>query len=349
LDAGTVWRAVSRRVFDMGESEPDLVALLLWASSPEKSIRYLNASDELKASLCQRLTGRLGDVADSVLRFVESGASANALALAVVCQVIFGEGQEYTLDAASARMEQYHGNKPVPKGVGRTLGRAAQDAIADLDRQDDPRIAQHHLQLADDLLRQFRCEDHAYRNRLTLLGYENRLARLGEQIAAAIDTPNEASIQRCEELLAHIANHRLAKVGRYREMASRAEIAVRLVRWLSRPSPASKAFAEFAATYFKELAFVDWARESIVRGDEVPELSKAYQRLANDQVVFQRRSEFSQAFAEGTGGTGPRSGLSSWASAASRTCWSRSLPRSCASRQPGVVDRSRRHELGRLP
>lgn len=296
LDAGTVWRAVSRRVFDMGESEPDLVALLLWASSPEKSIRYLNASDELKASLCQRLTGRLGDVADSVLRFVESGASANALALAVVCQVIFGEGQEYTLDAASARMEQYHGNKPVPKGVGRTLGRAAQDAIADLDRQDDPRIAQHHLQLADDLLRQFRCEDHAYRNRLTLLGYENRLARLGEQIAAAIDTPNEASIQRCEELLAHIANHRLAKVGRYREMASRAEMAVRLVRWLSRPSPASKAFAEFAATYFKELAFVDWARESIVRGDEVPELSKAYQRL--DQVVFQRRSEFSQAFAK---------------------------------------------------
>src|ERR1700688_3404198 len=29
LDAGTVWRAVSRHVFEMGESEPDLVGLLL--------------------------------------------------------------------------------------------------------------------------------------------------------------------------------------------------------------------------------------------------------------------------------------------------------------------------------
>ena len=33
LDAGTVWRAISRHVFDMGESEPDLVSLLLWATT----------------------------------------------------------------------------------------------------------------------------------------------------------------------------------------------------------------------------------------------------------------------------------------------------------------------------
>jgi PglZ domain len=296
LDAGTVWRAVSRHVLEMGESEPDLVGLLIWACSRSGSARYLNASDELRASVSKRLTARLGDVTASVLRFIESGASANALALAVVCQVVFGEGQDVTLDAAAARMEQYHGNKPVSKGVGHTLGRAAQDAIADLDRPEDQRIAQHHLQLADDLLRQFRCEDHAYRNRLTLLGYEQRLARLGEQISSAIETPSETAIQRCEELQQHIANHRLAKVGRYQERALRTEMAVRLVRWLSRPLPSSPAFSDLASFYFKELAFVDWARESIGRGDEVPDLSKAFQQL--DQVVFQRRSEFSHVFAK---------------------------------------------------
>ncbi len=296
LDAGTVWRAVSRHVFEMGESEPDLVGLLLWSTSKSGSARYLNASDELKASVSKRLTGRLGDVADSVLRFIESGASANALALAVVCQVVFGEGQDTTLDAAAARMEQYHDNKPVSKGVGRTLGRAAQDAIADLDRPEDHRIAQHHLQIADDLLRQFRCDDHAYRNRLTLLGYEQRLARLGEQIVSAIEAPSESAIQRCEELQQFIAAHRLAKVGRYQERALRTEMAVRLVRWLSRPLPSSPAFADLASLYLKELAFVDWARESICRGEEVPDLSKAFQQL--DQVVFTRRSEFSQLFAK---------------------------------------------------
>jgi len=296
LDAGTVWRAISRHVFEMGESEPDLVGLLLWATSKSGSARYLKASDELKGSLSQRLTSRLGDVADSVLRFIESDAGPSAVALAVVCQVVFGEGQDTTLDAAAARMEQYHGNKPVSKGVGRTLARAAQDAIADLDRPEDHRIAQHHLQLADDLLRQFRCEDHAYRNRLTLLGYEQRLARLGEQIVSAIEAPSESAIQRCEELQHHITAHRLAKVGRYQERALRTEMAVRLVRWLSRPPLSSPAFADLASIYLKELAFVDWARESICRGDEVADLSKAYQQL--DQVVFTRRSEFSQVFAK---------------------------------------------------
>ena len=53
-----------------------------------------------------------------ILRFIESGAGADALALAVACQVVFGEGEDPTLDAAAARMEQYHGNKPIPQGVG---------------------------------------------------------------------------------------------------------------------------------------------------------------------------------------------------------------------------------------
>ena len=102
-------------------------------------------------------------------------------------------------------------------------------------------------------------------------------------------------MERCEELQHLIAGHRLARVGRYRERALRTEMAVRLVRWLSRPSPASPAFADMASGYLKELAFVDWARESICRGDEVPDLSEAFQQL--DQAVFRRRSEFSRGFA----------------------------------------------------
>ena len=41
LDGGTVWRAISRHVFDMGESEPDLVSLLLWATTRSASTPIL--------------------------------------------------------------------------------------------------------------------------------------------------------------------------------------------------------------------------------------------------------------------------------------------------------------------
>jgi hypothetical protein len=36
----------------------------------------------------------------------------------------------------AARMEQYHGNKPIPVMVGRALGRVANDAVADLERME---------------------------------------------------------------------------------------------------------------------------------------------------------------------------------------------------------------------
>jgi hypothetical protein len=296
LDAGTVWRATCRHVFEMGEREPDLVMLLLWATNKATSARYLNVSEVLKGNLRQRLVSNLGEAADSILRFVDCQTGADALALAVVCQVVFGEGQDVVLDAAAARMEHYHNNKPIPKLVGRALSRIANDAIADIDRTDDPRFAQEHLQMADELLKLFRCEDHAYRSRLTLLGYEQRLNRFGNQITATLANLNQEAIRRCEELQSDIAAHRRAKIGQRTEQLSRTEMALRLLRWLAAPVPLATSFSEMANVYRKELAFVDWARESICRGEDVADLTKAYQQL--DEAVLARREQFNQVFAK---------------------------------------------------
>jgi hypothetical protein len=306
LDGGTVWRAISRHVFDMGESEPELVSLLLWATTKSASSRYSNASPELRTSLRDRLVRNLGDAAESILRFIESGASADALALAIVCQVVYGEGKDSTLEAAAARMEQYHSNRPIPPSIGRCLGDVATDAIADLDRRDDPRASLPHLQRADELLRQFRCEDRAYRNRLTCLSFEQRLARFGVQVDAAISTPSNEPIPSCERHQAEITDHRLAKLGRKRDQISRSEMALRLVRWLSRSVPTLRSFPEFAQSYRQELSYVDWARESICRGEDIPELSEAYQHL--DKGVLECREQFNRLFARS---------LADWTSAGS--------------------------------
>ena len=294
LDAGTLWRAVCRHVFDMGEREPDLVTLLLWATDETKAVRYVAASDELRGALHQRLVSNLGEAADSIFNFLDSGAGTDALALAVTCQVVFGSSDSPVLDAAAARMEQYHDNKPISRHVGVALGRIAGEAVADLDRKDDPKLAQRHLQRADELLRQFRCEDQAYRNPLTLLGYQQRLARFGEQITISLSSGN--AIHECESKQAEVAEHRRTKLGQRTEQVSRTEMALRLVRWLSSPLPSPPAFSEMVGLYRRELAFVDWARESVCRGEDEPELTKAYQRL--DEAVLERRQQFNSAFAQ---------------------------------------------------
>lgn len=296
LDVGTVWRAICRHVFDMGEREPDLVTLLLWAASEKGATRYQKASDDICESLRRRLTHNLGDAADSVLCFIESGYAPDALALAVVCQVVFGSGDDSVLDAAAARMEQFHGNKAIPKTIGRTLGKIAVDAIADLDRDEDPRTAQQHLQRADELIDRFVCVDHAYRNSLSRLSFEQRLGRLGHAIEAAVNEISDKTIHACETRLTEITEHRHSRLGRNRDQVSKAEMAVRLVRWLKNPAPVPTSFAERANHHVREMSFVDWAREPLCRGEDVSDLSSAYQHL--DQTVLKRREEVSHAFAD---------------------------------------------------
>lgn len=297
LDAGTVWRAVCRHVFEMGDREPDLVTLLLWATTQNGPKRYIEATEELRGSLRNRLHSRLGDAADAILRIVDSQAGKNALALAVTCQVIFGSGDDEVLDAAAARLEQYHQNKPLSKAIGRMLGDLANDAIVDLDRRDDPRIAQSHLEQADEFLKQFRCEEYSHRNQLSRNGYEQRLLEFGRRIKRAIAEPSESAIADCEQQQEYVANHRIGKQRRFADQVSRTEMAVRLIRWLNLPLPEATSFAEQATVYVKELAFADWARESICRGDDLPELSDAY--IALDAAVTKRQRGFAESFAKG--------------------------------------------------
>ena len=47
----------------------------------------------------------------------------------------------------------------------------------------------------------------------------------------------------------------------------------------------------------KELSFADWARESVCRGDDIPELNNAY--VALDSVVAVRQGSYAREFAEG--------------------------------------------------
>ena len=212
LDAGTVWRAIFRNVYKMEGSEPDLVSLLLWASSDSGNLSYHHSSQELRDALQQRLISVLGEAANSILQFMESGASKDALALAVACQVVFGDQDQEVLDAAAARMEQYHGNRAIARTVGRSLGNSATLAIADLDRDEENQaVVRKHLQRADELLHQFLCQDHAYRNQLTLLAYEQRLTKLAGAIERYLESKSPEGVKECEECLANIASHRRSR------------------------------------------------------------------------------------------------------------------------------------------
>ena len=124
LDAGTAWRALFHHGFGMADREPDLASLLLWAAASSGVERYRTAVTELREAARERLTATIGPAAGVLLTLVDSGAARDALALAVVCGVVFAEETSdpatvAALHAAAVRLERFHGDQPIAPELGR--------------------------------------------------------------------------------------------------------------------------------------------------------------------------------------------------------------------------------------
>lgn len=73
-------------------------------------------------------------------------------------------------------------------------------------------------------------------------------------------------------------------------------MSLRLLRWLSGREPAPGDLASAAEHYASEGAFADWARMTLLGGDEVARLSSAFGALT--AAVRARRERFNRRFAE---------------------------------------------------
>jgi len=107
----------------------------------------------------------------------------------------------------------------------------------------------------------------------------------------------ESTIADCERHQRQVAEHRIGKQKRYFDQVTRTEMAVRLLRWLAHPTEKGESFGEQSTIYVKELAFADWAREAICRGDDIPELTDAY--IALDGAVAKGQRSYAESFAKG--------------------------------------------------
>jgi hypothetical protein len=260
--------------------------------------RYCTAASELRAAARERLTATIGPAAEVVLTLIDSGAACEALALAIVCGVVFAEetGDPSTvaaLHAAAARLERFHGNQPIPPEAGRQLARAAQEALEELAHTPESQQVQEHVWRADELLHAIQAGPYASRSALTPRGLEQRLQQYAAQIRAALDDLNQDTLAACERLAREVAAHMLA--SRNPAQLERTRMAWRLLCWLHEPLLTGGGLRHVARRYRDDLAFVDWAREALAGGEDGEALSDAYRLLKH--TVSARRAEMNQAFA----------------------------------------------------
>ena len=275
LDAATAWRAIFHGAFGLEDREPHLPGLLRWAALGPGAGRYLASPTELRDAARRRLAATLGPAAESILDIVEGGAARDALGLAVACEVVFPEGtDEPALQAAAARLERFHRNRPIPATVGRLLARAGRDAIDDVER-DEPEEAQGQLLRADALLREVQAAPFAHLGRLTPLSWEGRLRRFARELTVATDPADAPALAACEEAAVYVADHANHRRQAHAYQFERTRMALRLARWLRTPEALEGSFARLAERYRDDDAWADRARDALAGGDDLAELSDA--------------------------------------------------------------------------
>lgn len=292
LDLETAWREVLQRFLGLRSARPDAVALLQWCTLPgsEAALRLLPAAT--RTDLTRWLSEAAGTAGAMVLACVDAGRTADALALGLVCGVVYapsGEGQA-ALGQAAIRLERYVGDKHVGIAEGRAWSQAAEQAV----RTAGPDAMRGALDRADSLLNELRIAEFAHLSDLLPSSLDQRMRAFAAGLSAHVAAPGEAQLARVEQLADGVLKHALAALQQQR--MDRVEMARRLARWLMLPAPPAADVATAVGWQADEGAFVDWARFRLLGGDELTELDHAYDALRAAAIA--RRNAFDQPFAQ---------------------------------------------------
>jgi hypothetical protein len=292
LDLETAWREVLQRFLGLKSARPDAVALLQWCTLPgsDAALRLLPAAT--RTDLTRWLGEAAGTAGTMVLACVDAGRTADALALGLVCGVVYapaGEGQT-ALGQAAIRLERYVGDKHVGIAEGRAWALAAEQAV----RAAGADATRGTLDRADSLLNELRIAEFAHLSDLLPSALDQRMRAFAAALSAHVAAPGEAQLARVELLADGVLKHALA-TGQPQRM-DRVEMARRLARWLMLPAPSATTVNTAMAWQADEGAFVDWARFRLLGGDELTELDHAYGAFR--AACITRRNAFDQPFAQ---------------------------------------------------
>jgi len=298
LDAETVWPLLLHYGLGLPAGTPDPTTLLKWSLQPEASGRLRAMGDAFYEAASTWLAARVGPIAELVLSCVARLERPDAVPLGLAAGVVYHEAATGKLERAAGKLEERFFGRAKPPEVSliQRWAIAATEVARSL-QHTDQRVQRQTLQRADEILAEVQAEGFAYLSDVLPVGFNQRLTHFGERLSDVLDRKAWKELDNLAEAQRAIRGHdQSAKETR---RLQRAEMAVRLVRWLGERSgqtgSQSGSLAEAAVVHLREGGFVDWARLCLRSGDAVRVLSEAYAKLF--EVVTEIRESDAQRFA----------------------------------------------------
>jgi hypothetical protein len=293
LDLDTAWREVLSQFLGLQEGRVDAADLLTWTLDATKLERFAALTPAARERIAEQLGAKGGSAVGLIVSAVIAGRGADAMALGLVCTVVFATDQaDGVLSDAAIRLEPFFGGHTVSAEAGTPLADAAR-RVADRLAREPSRTGRHQHDRAAVLLSDIRAAGHAGRSRVLVAGFEARLAAASSALLEwALSGSAEDRDCASTAVSAALAHDRAEDEPRRKV---RLEMAARLCRWLAKAHRPARDFASAAQEYAVETSYVDWARNALRGGDPATEVAAAYSRLL--ELVMVRREEENECFA----------------------------------------------------
>lgn len=314
----------ARRLFPDGlpsrSNRIDIRALLTWTQQPGALEQFASLRSVERVTLGGWLAETAGPAARALLALVDAGRGGDAVALGVVCSVLWQElPASVPISEPRLRSKLFFTVDPLAQpsyggavlrdedfaafGLGAADYVAALSAGAEMTTPEGQSVARSRvLRRADQLVTQTGAEEAAAFSPLLRSGLEARYTAVAKALDAAVPSGRRVGTPPTPEAVAVLRlavddfeRHRLT--AEHAIDAERVRMALRLVRWLATPEPEAATVDAAVQTQISDGGWVDRALYRISSGtlENIPALSAAFAKLA--RAVADRRKARDERFA----------------------------------------------------
>lgn len=302
LDLETAWLALAKGYLDFREPSLDMQALFQWSIKPDIEQLFAKLPGDVKAHLDDWLKPALPGLCALVHTFLLNEHAHQLLALGVACSVMYGEhlAAVQNMDMGEVHsgrgrfIERYLGGKDIRSNALAEFGDQALECIRSQLRDGSVKAVVPSLDMAEQVLASLGFGEVLSLSPALPGGFNQRLSKYAEALSSTLNGRDGTS---AEFAYQDLSSHWLALRADRKAQLRRAEMALRLSRWLAQgESDISGDASQLLDDYLRDGSFIDWARSQLWEGDSHEALNRMYKAVADKTA--ERREKQNKRFGQ---------------------------------------------------
>ena len=301
LDQESAWKALSMAYLNYREPTLDLQSLFSWSVSGGAAALVDQLPGDLKDNLEDWL--KLGLPKSSVLvkALLLDGRADDLLSIGLACSIMYYPGieQQSAVDTTQLHIsrgvfkERFLAGETFDQELLQKFGSEAVQSVTLLLQQQGYPALDAVLGKAEQILASLDLAPVVGLSTVLPASLQSRLSRYAHALSGVL-AGGETNL--AAAALGEVEKHILAGFVSQKETMQRAEMALRLAKWLKQAPESSTNTAVAIGEYIEQGSFADWARSVVWSGDVHEDLSKVYHQLT--ERVGEKREAQNKAFGQ---------------------------------------------------